>query len=449
MAKILLIGYNPPQLLGDGKIEAAHYRTWQFLQPLLDDGHSVCLCAGARGEPMPLPTVALPEEWRDQVTYHPIPFGQRGWQGQLQAAHDAFQPDCVVAVNFVQCLYATRLKTTKPIWMDLYGDIFTLVQTVNFRKQTDRGLQTMARFMTAVLKTGDAFSGCSTLQKHALVGQLGASGRLNRHTFGFDLAHVILPGAPPVSAHMPVRSLGREFLGQFGIRPTDFVVLWCGGYNTWTDVDTLFCGLNAAMTATPNMHYVSVGASTYAGSNTMYDQFCARVKELPRPDAARFHLLGWRPWAEVKQFYIESDIGINIDSLHYETLYGTRTRLVEMIAGGLPVITTLGAELSYLLQAHEATLTFDVGDWRGLGQQLSALATDPKRRDDLACAGYAYAAGDLSFAATTQPLRQWVQQPRLAPDRLPEHRTALPRRIEYFARTSLRQVLWQVTGAES
>lgn len=32
------------------KIEAAHYRTWQFLEPLLDDGHEILLCAGARGE---------------------------------------------------------------------------------------------------------------------------------------------------------------------------------------------------------------------------------------------------------------------------------------------------------------------------------------------------------------------------------------------------------------
>jgi glycosyltransferase involved in cell wall biosynthesis len=447
MARILLIGYNPPQLLKDVKIEAAHYRTWQFLQPLLKDGHSVCLCAGARGESVP--TTALPDEWRNQVTYCPIALGQRGWLNQLQAAHDSFAPDCIVVVNFFQCLYATRLKTHKPIWMDLYGDIFTLVQTANFRTKTDRGLQTIAHYIKDILIAGDAFSGCSTLQKHALVGQLGLSGRLNRHTFGFDLAHVILPGAPPIPTHMPQRSPGRDFLSQFGISPSDFVVLWCGGYNTWTDVDTLFRGLQMAMAESPKIHYVSVGASTYAGPDTMYDQFCTRVQQLPQTDAKRFHLLGWRPWAEVGQFYLESDVGINIDALHYETLYGTRTRLVEMIAGGLPVVTTLGSELSDLLYAHQAALTFAVGDWHGLGQQLMLLANDAQRRDDMARAGYAYAAGDLSFATTTQPLRQWVQDPKTAPDKLPENRITLRRKTEYFARTTLRQLLWRVTGADS
>ena len=48
MSKVLVIGYNPPQIVPKVKIEAAHYRTWQFLQPLLDDGHEVCLCAGTR-----------------------------------------------------------------------------------------------------------------------------------------------------------------------------------------------------------------------------------------------------------------------------------------------------------------------------------------------------------------------------------------------------------------
>ena len=41
MSKVLLIGYNPPQLIQGVKIEAAHYRTWQFLEPLIDDGHEI------------------------------------------------------------------------------------------------------------------------------------------------------------------------------------------------------------------------------------------------------------------------------------------------------------------------------------------------------------------------------------------------------------------------
>jgi len=447
LSKVLLIGFNPPQLLKDTKIEAAHYRTWQFLQPLIDDGHEICLCAGARGEPALSNAQDMPAEWRGQVRYHPMPFGRVGWQPLLQAAHDSFQPDCIVAVNYFQCLYATRLKTDRPIWMDLYGEIFTLIQAANFRTQTDRGLQTTIEFVRDILQTGDAFSGCSLPQQHAIVGELGMAGRLNRHTFGFEFAHTVLPGAPPIPKQMPARPTTRTLLQPLGIAPDDFVVLWCGGYNTWTDVDTLFKGLEQAMAAAPRLHYVSVGASTYAGPDNVYERFCNMAKQ--SRFAERFHLLGWRPWSEMKQFYAESNVGINIDALHYETIYGTRTRLVEMIASGLPVVTSLGAELSYLLQARDAALTFAVGDATNLGRQLATLAAQPERCRALAQAAYSYAADALSFATTTLPLRQWVRTAQLAPDKLPRHRIPMPRQIEYRARTALRQALWRITGADA
>ena len=445
MTKVLLIGFNPPQLIRDIKIEAAHYRTWQFLQPLIDDGHQICLCAGARGESTP--RVSLPEAWAGQVDYHPIPFGQRGWLQQLQAAHDAFQPVCIVAVNYFQCLYATRLKTNKPIWMDLYGEIFTLIQAANFRTQTDRGLQTTIDFVRQILIAGDAFSGCSLPQQHALVGELGMAGRLNRHTFGFEFAHTVLPGAPPIPSTYPARPVARTLLDPVGVAKEDFVVLWCGGYNTWTDVDTLFAGLEQAMLDAPSLHYVSVGSSTYSGPDNMYERFCNQVKQ--SRFAERFHLLGWRPWSEMQQFYAESDVGINIDALHYETIYGTRTRLVEMIAGGLPVVTSLGAELSYLLQLRNAALTFEVGDWRGLAAQLAGLANQPERCVALAHTAYDYAAKELSFTETTQPVRRWVREPKHAPDKLPEHRITMSRQLEYRARKALRQAIWQVMGADA
>lgn len=38
MSRILLSSYAPPPLIGNAKIEAAHCRTWQLLEPLLNDG---------------------------------------------------------------------------------------------------------------------------------------------------------------------------------------------------------------------------------------------------------------------------------------------------------------------------------------------------------------------------------------------------------------------------
>jgi glycosyltransferase involved in cell wall biosynthesis len=442
MTKVLLLSYHPPQLMGEAKIEAAHYRTWQFLQPLLDDGHQVCLCAGTEGEAPP--TFTLPADWQERLTYRYIPFGQKGWIAALQQAHDTFAPDCVVAVNFSHCLYATRLQSDKPIWMDIYGDMLTIMQASAFRVQSDRGLATVIGFMRQVLERGDIFSGCGRPQQHLTVGELAMTGRLNRHTFGYEFTRIILPGSPPKADLLAKDSGGKEWLAQFGIQPDHFVVLWCGGYNTWTDVDTLFAGLEQAMSADARVHYLSVGASTYSGPDNVYDRFL-RLSETS-PHRHRFHLLGWRPWSEMAAFYQSSDVGLNIDALHYETIYGTRTRLVEMIAAGLPVITSLGAELSYLLQEASVALTFAVGDAANLSQQILALSQDEPRRLQMAAAAAHYAAHDLSFYQTTAPLRQWVAQPAPAPDRRPRSFNDTTKQWEHQARARLRLLLWRLKG---
>jgi len=444
MANILLIGYNPPQLVQDIKIEAAHYRTWQFLEPLLADGHTICLCAGARneaGKRSPIPT-----QWQEQLQYHPLALGERGWVQALQQIHDAFQPDCIIAVNFSHCLYATKLRTTKPIWMDIYGDMVTIVQAAAYRARTDRGLYTSIGYMQDVLKKGDVFSGCGLPQQHMMVGELAMVGRLNHRTFGYQFVRTVPPGSPPTDGMPILRTEARHLLADQGIDEEAFVVLWCGGYNTWTDVDTLFKALTWAMSQNPTVHYVSVGANTYQAPDNVYARLLELIDKSPYRD--RFHMLGWRPWSEIPQFYRESNVGINIDALHYETIYGTRTRLVEMIASGLPVITSLGAELSYLLRDRGAALTFEVGDWQGMGEQLSRLVQEPALRDQMAHIAHEFANTVLSFTATTKAVREWVRQPKLAPDKQRQDMRTLIQQMEYRVRSVMRRAMWHLTAAE-
>jgi len=444
MSKILFVSYNPPQLVHNIKIEAAHYRAWQFLEPLLDDGHSICLCAGARNEQAIL--APIPEAWRAQLHHRQIIFGEPGWVKSLQQAHDDFQPDCIVAVNFSHCLYTTRLRTDRPIWMDIYGDMLTIMQAAAYRARSDRGRQTAISFMREVLQKGDVFSGCGLPQQHMMVGELAMVGRLNHRTFGYEFVRTVPPGSPPGRQATIPRQQARTLLAEQTIDEEAFVVLWCGGYNTWTDVETLYKALTWAMAQVPSLHYVSVGANTYEAPDNVYTHLLKLIDQSPYRQ--RFHMLGWRPWAEIPQFYQESDVGINIDALHYETLYGTRTRLVEMIASGLPVVTSLGAELSYLLRDQTAALTFAVGDWQTMGEQLIKLAHDPALRDQMAQTAYTFATGTLSFTNTTRAVRSWVQHPQLAPDKQQQDLPMKLRQWEYRLRAVMRQALWRVAAAE-
>lgn len=444
MARILLLGYDPPIFYPEEKTEAANYRTWQFLEPLLEDEHSVFLCT--YNEVLNHSKLSVPKEWIPKLKYQPIRFGRSGWRSQLQQIHDNFKPDSIVAANFYPSLYATRLKTNMPIWMDIYGDVITIIQAANFHHKTNRGLPTTIQFVREVLLRGDIFSVCGIPQKHMLVGELAMTGRLNHLTFGYEFVRTILPGAAPLDID-PSEGKSRNLLSNLDVSNEDFVVLWAGGYNTWTDTQTLFKGLEWAMEQNPSIHFVSVGANTYQAKDNTYAQFLEYIQNSKH--RKHYHMLGWRPWVEIPQYYAESDIGINIDALHYETIYGTRTRLLEMISVGLPVITSLGSELSYTLREQQLAITFEIQDWKSLGRQILSLSRNPEKRDNMSKMSLQYAKKDLSFESTTIPLRDWVQTPQVAPDRENESSGSIKiKNLEYQGRAFFRQILWKLTGSD-
>jgi glycosyltransferase involved in cell wall biosynthesis len=199
------------------------------------------------------------------------------------------------------------------------------------------------------------------------------------------------------------------------------------------------------MSQEPSLHYLSVGASTYGGPNTVYDQFQAMISA--SEFRHRYHLMGWQPWSSIEQYYRASDAGLNIDALHYETLYGTRTRLTEMMAAGLPVITSLGCELSYFLQAKEVGLTFEVEDWQKLGQHIVSLAQDKNGRLALAKKSLNCAMGELSFYTTTAPIRDWVKNPQLAPDKKASSFQNQVKQLEFRTRALIRHGLWKIADS--
>jgi glycosyltransferase involved in cell wall biosynthesis len=192
------------------------------------------------------------------------------------------------------------------------------------------------------------------------------------------------------------------------------------------------------------LHYVSIGANSYEAQDNVYAKLLSMIKT--SPFSARFHLLGWRPWGELADYYAESDVGLNIDSLHYETIFGTRTRLVEMLAAGLPVITSRGCELSELVASSGAGTVFESRDSAGLGRQLLRLAQDIGVRRESARRALGFARNELSFANTTRPLREWVGRPQRAPDRTNNSVRERVEQLSYQARSVARQMAWAALG---
>lgn len=437
MSRILVMGYELPGL-AEGTIEARSYRTWQFVEPLLENGHEVCLVASHVGTQL-----NIPQPLSSHLTYHRVNLMKRHWLRHLNTICDDFKPDATLAIMLNNGLRAARLKRRQPLWIDLYGDRVSEGQVSSHVRKSSRGIKILHEYLNIILHNADAYSTCSTPQKFALVGQLSMAGRLNRHSMGYDFVQAVLPGSP---------SKRKQSTDTIKLRgntvPEDaFVVLWCGGYNVWTDVDTLFKALSHAMEKDPCIHYVSAGAGVNMAENTSYERFLAMIEKSPHRE--RFHLLGWQPSSVIPGLYPQADVGVNLDAFHYETLLGTRTRLVEMMHNGLPVITTLGCELSHIVKEQGLGLTFEIGDAETFASQILAMASDKSLQQKYAQQAETYTNQELSFQKTTQPFLEWAKKPTFAPDRAEPRNAFSKDEIMNHLRAAFRSVLWRFWALEN
>lgn len=441
MGNILVIGHRPPDAETTGRIEAHNMRTAQLLDALVGAGHAVTLAA------YNAPHLALskaPSAFPGLRAVHSLPFRRaRGWVAELQRIHDAADPECVVAINFDAALAATKLRTGRPMWMDLFGDQLTILQASRHRSRTNRGLITGIRFMTDVLRRGDVFSGCSRAQADALLGQLGMAARLNADTMDYPFVRIVRPSplriAPPAS-----RGADRPHLATLGVPPDAVVLLWYGGFHPWVDADTLSSAVERAMEADDRVRVVVVGAGSHDIDDDPHACFISRVDA--SPNRHRVHLVGWKPWPEARALCAESDIGIHLDGDHAETRLGTRTRFVEMLELGLPIVTTEGCELSAILHAADAGVAVPSGDAEAFADAVIHLVRDDGERSRRSAAARRLAMEDLAVARTVAPLIDWVAAPTGAPDR---RRDALPiSTAEYRVRTATRRTIWRLFGLE-
>ena len=417
MKRVLLVGNSPLPNDNVKSRPAAGLRTHQFLTPLLTD-HIVRLI-----------TIAMPECYEGEVErkeiHHSEKFSQiiiskndPGLIREVQALHDEFRPDVIIGVNTYPSHVASQLKFDAPFWADLNGWIMAEGQAQAYKMGSNDYIPHYMKLEEPILEKADKISAVSDMEKYALIGELAGMGRLNKESFGYEFVEHIPNGTEWFNGE-----LEGELDYKMPVPDDAFVLLWMGGYNTWVDEVLLFRGVEAAMEACPNLYYVSTGGEiagldnkTFAAFKTMIDQ--SEYKE-------RFVFLGWVDTKEIPYIYKRADVGLNVDIKCTETVTGARNRINEMMKFGLPVITTLGSEISYEVGIAGAGIGVPSGKapllaeaivkmfegWRGGGEHRT------KEFLDIGQNAAAYIEQECNYQKTLAPLLKWIENPRPAPDR--------------------------------
>jgi len=413
MAKILICGNAPLPTEKEAKKQyAAGLRTWHFIKPLLDAGHQVLLFA-----------LVMPDAYKDALVFKKpqtevvsdqltIIRVDKGWTGFAQFLHKqfrTFRPDCALGINTYPSYRATTLARHCPFWADLNGWLMAEAQSQAGVIGSDVYLPHYAKIEQTIVRWADKFSAVSEFQKWALIGELALAGRMNSKTDGYEFATSIPNANETIELHqMDDRKLLRGKVAA----EDDFIVFSAGGYNTWLDIDTLFTGLGKAMDKNPKIKFVSTGGKIPGLADSVFDRFIKMIDGSKHKD--RFVMLGWVPSENMPYYYREANVGINCDRFNYETLTGARNRLNEMMIRGLPVVTTLGSEITHDIKSNDLGFTYDIGDSDGLADLLVSLvgrdlSEYTKRAADFAKQYY-------SYKYTTRAVAEWVKNPKKAPD---------------------------------
>jgi glycosyltransferase involved in cell wall biosynthesis len=431
--RILLVSTGPMPFDGFNRVYAMGVRTLHLLRLLLRRGHQVTLIsieALAGQTPSPFNQFELPdrlflnsEQTRELqnwfpdtplqgLTYYSLPAQRLQDHHLLAQISQEFSPESLIAIGSYAAFLATRVNLTIPMWADLCGSYMTEGQAKAATYNDDTFLDHFLKMETVILGHFDFFSAVSDAQKFAMVGELGLSKRLNRLNYGQDLVWTIpissdsAPAARPESTKKIIRGIQC---------PEDaFILLWSGGFNTWTDIDTLFKGMNLAMESHPELYMIITGGQIEGHDELTFPRFQALVETSAYKD--RFIFAGWVESADLGAYYTESDLGIILDKWSYEGLLGSRSRVLEWAGYELPVISTVTSQLLQELDAAGLLFSFKHEDSQALAAELGKVI---RNRSNLPAIGQhlrCFVQEHYEAERVFQPLLAWAETPRRAGD---------------------------------
>ncbi|MFC1600907.1 glycosyltransferase [Candidatus Sumerlaeota bacterium] len=411
LPKVLVLGVGPLPVQQARRLYAPGLRTWSFARQLARRGHQV-VCAtvdfGGRKEAEP-----LTEPWSEgagTVTFRPLSFDVKQIIKEVRAIQHELAPECAVATTDLMNRGLAQAHLPVPVWLDFNGHPLVERQMQAAVHGSDAAVKEQWDMVLPALMFGDRFSTCSTAQKHALIGELGVAGRLNRLTGWHDLVEAIPPVCPE-REFPPAPAVVRGTLCD----ADSFILLWTGGYNTWSDVDTLFGGLEAAMERHPRLVYVSTGGAIAGHDEVTFQRFREMVDASPR--RARYHFAGWVANEEMAAYYQDADAALNLDVPTYEAMLGFRNRVQEWVVAQVPVLTTPLSEITRELTDAGLATPVAPGNPLALADAIGALIAEPADvADERARRAKKWLRERYDAENLLAGLCDWCTEPRPAPD---------------------------------
>ncbi len=314
-------------------------------------------------------------------------------------------------------------RSSKVLVVDIY-DPFHLEVLEQSRDQSAFARRQTVRLATEVLNQqlgrGDYFLCASDKQRDFWLGQLAGVGRINPATYDTtenleQLISVVpfgLGDDPPIHNRQVLKGVVP------GIGADDKVILWGGGVYNWFDPLTLVRAIDHLRARVPKVRLYFMGMrhpNPTVPAMAMASRTQALAEELGLVDKYVFFNEDWVEYAERHNYLLEADVGVSTHLDHVETEFSFRTRILDYIWAGLPVVATGGDAFADLIEHHGLGVVVPPNDVEALEEALHRLLTDEDANRQCRDAIASYAP-DLRWERVLGPLKAFCRNPSRAPD---------------------------------
>lgn len=354
----------------------------------------------------------------------PAPFPLHRVRPGEDEAFDALEAwaDVILFQGHAMSSFPQLLTTDKVVVVDIYDPMHLeqLEQGRELPRSTwELNVERATRVLNQQLSFGDFFLCASERQRPFYLGQLAALGRINPATYENDphLDHLLtvvpfgLSSTPPAHVKDVLKGV------RPGIGRDDKLLMWGGGLYNWFDPMTLIHAVAEVSKRHDNVRLMFLGTK-HPGVEEM-----AIVKE-SRQLARRLGVLDtsvffndtWVEYADRESYLAESDAGVSTHNLHIETTFSFRTRILDYLWAGLPMVVTEGDGFADLIESESLGVVVPAGDVDSLARGIEKVLFDEKfierTRKNIARVRERF-----QWSSTLAPLVDFVREPRHAADR--------------------------------
>jgi glycosyltransferase involved in cell wall biosynthesis len=401
--RILLITFD---VIGP-RIGGSAIRVLGLARALADAGHQPTIAAvrmeeGHPEQPFPIRPF---EEARPRESLGPL----------LETA------DCAVLPLHALARLPFLRRAKIPLVFDIYDPVlFELMETApDAGENSPDQLRGHVQLLNDVLRRGDFFICASERQRDFWLGALVANGRIVASPADDpelrDLIDVVPFGIDPTP--IAPASAGRPNLTAAipALLGAEKILVWPGSIWDWNDAQIVMKAMRILRQSSPGIHLV-----LFAGRHPTDGHIEASEARKTRALADEYQLNGrtvhfiddYIPYGERGRYLAECDLAVSTHRTNLESRFAYRTRLLDCLWAGLPVVCTEGDVMVDLVARHGFGIVVPAGDVEALAGAIEYISIN----EDFAamCRSRLLENHRLfRWSDAAEPLARFCRQPRV------------------------------------